>query len=124
MKTIFCVDDAEILADIIASRLATEGYIAHPFRDADLAFEMMLKEIPDLVVMDRSIDTQYGDDGIALCKKIRELPDGKRIKLIILSGLISNEDRERCEEIGVDEIVIKPYNTKKFVEMVNRLLQQ
>lgn len=122
IKTIFCIDDDETLAEVIAARLLSKGYNTLAFRDADEAIAKIEEVFPDLILIDKLIDSRYGEDGIALCKKIRSLPKGEKIKIVLLSGLIDDVDIKRGKAAGIDDFIHKPFEAKKFFKLIERLL--
>lgn len=124
MKTIYCVDDDETLAEILAARLKFKGFDAKEFNDADEAVKASESKMPDLIFLDKNMKNSYGNDGMDVCAKIRTIKGGDKVKVVILSGLINDEDRRKGELCGVDAYLDKPFESSELFELIEKLLNE
>lgn len=122
METIFCVDDDQTLVEIMGARLSFKGFDTKEFSEADEAVLAAEKNMPDLIFLDKNIDSSHGSDGMDICAKIRTMPAGKNVKVIILSGLINDDDRRKGDICGVDAYLDKPFESGELFELIDKLL--
>jgi CheY-like chemotaxis protein len=60
-------------------------------------------------------------DGFEMARRIRELPGGKAIRLIAMSGWGQPADRERARAAGIDEHLVKPVDPIRLRELLDQL---
>jgi two-component system, OmpR family, phosphate regulon response regulator OmpR len=122
LKKIVYIDDDLLLGELLVSRLEASGYEALAFSDTRIALDQIGQILPDLVVIDKIMDNLANQDGIDISKEIRKLLPG--IKIILLSGLIEDIDRERGKVAGIDQFVTKPFNPEQFLQLIADLLKE
>ena len=72
---------------------------------------------PTLVLLDIGMP---GMDGYEVAARMRQLPEGKDVTLIALTGWGQQEDRRRAERAGFDHHVTKPIDLDALPEIVRR----
>lgn len=116
---IFIIEDEEIVANLLSKKLSQQGYevkIASNSKDGLI----MLKEKPDLLLMDIAIPQE---DGFATIAEIRGDPILKDIAVIIISNSGQPAEIDKAKSLGVKERIIKTeFDLKKVVQMVEREL--
>ncbi|MBA3936949.1 MAG: response regulator [Planctomycetes bacterium] len=75
---------------------------------------------PQLVVLDLRMPMISGTD---LLRGLLAQPDLAGMRIVMLSGLIEERDRERCRQLGVAEIWQKPNDHAGYLELARRLVQ-
>ncbi len=103
---ILVVDD-EDARDVITGLLKRGGVNVRSASSATAAFEEILAKLPDILVSDIAMP---GEDGLALIKRIRRLPQarGGRIPAIALTAHARAEDRADALEAGFERHMPKP----------------
>ena len=86
--------------------------------DGELAYPMILKEKPDILITDIRMPFMDGLELSRLVKK--ELPD---IKILILSGYDEFEYAKKAIKIGVTEYLLKPISAAKLTEVLNAVAE-
>lgn len=124
METIFCIDDDQTLVEIMAARLGFKGFVTKEFTVVDEALEAAKKAMPDLIFLDKNLESSCGKDGMDVCAKLRTMPNGKNVKVIVLSGLINDDDRRKGEICGVDAYLDKPFESGELFELIDNLLHR
>ena len=82
--------------------------------DGELAYPMIIKEKPDILITDIRMPFM---DGLELCKLVKkELPD---IKILILSGYDEFDYAKEAIRLGVTEYLLKPISSGKLLEALN-----
>jgi len=64
-----------------------------------------------------------GRDGYDVCQVIKSSPDTLHIPVILLSGTFEPLDRDRALAVGCSEILTKPFEARKLIDTVDRLVQ-
>jgi CheY-like chemotaxis protein len=104
MSKILLVDDDSTMVSLLKTLLTMEGYQVATLMDkpGDLLENIRLAK-PDILL----IDIFLGDNnGLDIVRQIRQLPDLKRIKIVMVSG---TDKCDECLAAGADAFLLKPY---------------
>lgn len=122
MIKVFLVEDEFIVREGIKSRIQWEknGLVfCGEASDGELAFPMIKKEQPDIVITDIRMPFM---DGLELSRLIKkEMP---QIKIIILSGHEEFEYAKSAIGIGVEEYLLKPISSEELLQVVNHVAEK
>lgn len=114
---VFLVEDEMVIRRGIKNSIdwEKEGYIfCGEASDGELAYPMIIKEKPDILITD--IRKPFMD-GLELCKLVKkELPN---IKILILSGYDEFDYAKEAIRLGVTEYLLKPISSGKLLEALN-----
>ncbi|MFR8547788.1 MAG: response regulator [Lachnospiraceae bacterium] len=119
MIKIFLVEDEVIIRNGIKNniRWEEEGFLfAGEASDGELAWPMIRKAKPDILITDIRMPFMDGLELAALVRK--ELPD---TKIIILSGFGEFEYAKKAITLGITEYLLKPISSEKLLEVVKRI---
>lgn len=75
---------------------------------------------PDIVVLDYMLPDINGN---VVCKTIRENPDLKDIRILIISGMVNQAEVEKLMQAGADDFIKKPFNIEHVVERIVELVR-
>ncbi|WP_036228131.1 two-component system response regulator [Marinobacterium jannaschii] len=104
---VLVVDD-DITARMLANKaLITQGFEVILANDGVSAIEMFQTRRPHLVLMDVDMP---GLDGFQACKKLRELPHGKIVPILMVTGQDDLDSIESAYNAGATDFVPKPIN--------------
>jgi CheY-like chemotaxis protein len=111
-------------AIIATAFLTNHGMTCERVENGDAAVQHAVRTIdrPDLVLMDCLMPRL---DGYAATRQIRERESKlnlKRIPVIALTALSSEEDRQACFDAGMDAVLAKPFSEEDLSRTVNRWL--
>ena len=118
MRHILVVDDDINIGDLLQEALEGEGYRvsrAYSGTEAVLALEQAR---PDLVLLDLMLP---GIDGYQVC---RELRTKSNVPIIMLSAKGEIFDKVLGLELGADDYIIKPFDSKELVARVKAVLRR
>lgn len=114
---VFLVEDEMVIRRGIKNSIdwEKEGYIfCGEASDGELAYPMIIKEKPDILITDICMPFM---DGLELCKLVKkELPN---IKILILSGYDEFDYAKEAIRLGVTEYLLKPISSGKLLEALN-----
>ena len=104
MTKILLVEDDKSLREIYGVRLLAEGYDIVSAGDGEEALAMAIKERPQLIVSDVMMPKISGFDMLDILRSTTETRD---IKVIMMTALSSEDQRQRGEQLGADRYLVK-----------------
>lgn len=104
MTKILLVEDDKSLREIYGVRLLAEGYDIVSAGDGEEALAMAIKDRPDLIVSDVMMPKISGFDMLDI---LRSTTETKNIKVIMMTALSSEEQRQRGVSLGADRYLVK-----------------
>ena len=104
MTKILLVEDDKSLREIYGVRLLAEGYDIVSAGDGEEALALAIKERPALIVSDVMMPKISGFDMLDILRSTTETKD---IKVIMMTALSSEDQRQRGEKLGADRYLVK-----------------
>ena len=117
-RRILVVDDNKDAADSLAMLLGVLGNDVRTAGDGWRAVEVAGEYRPDLVFLDIGLP---GMDGYAVARKLRALPALGGSVLVAVTGYGSWDDRQRSEESGFYDHMVKPVEFTALEELLTAL---
>jgi len=118
-KKILIAEDEPSIVVALEYLLQRRGYDVHIARNGDEALKQVEAHVPDLVLLDVMMPLRSGYD---VCKRIRERPDWRHIKIVMLSAKGRDAEVNKGLAAGADLYVTKPFSTREMVEKIDGLL--
>ncbi len=112
MAKVLLVEDDINLRDIYSARLAAEGYDIITASDGEEALATAVREKPDLIILDVMMPKISGFDVLDI---LRSTPETKDTKIIMMTALSQDSDKQRGEALGVNKYLIKSQVTLEDV---------
>lgn len=75
--------------------------------------------MPDLIILDYMLPDINGN---VVCQTIRKNPNFEHMKIVIVSGVVNQDEINDLIKSGADEFVKKPFNLEKLIERIGQLL--
>src|SRR6056297_1466070 len=119
-KKILIVDDEKNIRDLLKFNLENEGYKTVDACDGKEALKKIDPEI-DLVILDLMLPEI---DGLNVCKNIRNNQAIGDLPIIMLTAKGEEIDRILGLELGADDYITKPFNTRELIARVKALLRR
>ena len=116
---ILVVDDDARLRSLLQRFLEDDGFVVRTAHDGSQMDKLMQRELFSLVVLDLMLP---GEDGISICKRLRE--DNSDIPIIMLTAKGSDSDRIAGLEAGADDYLPKPFNPKELLARIKAVLRR
>ncbi len=121
MTKIMLVEDDKSLREIYGVRLLAEGYDIVSAGDGEEALAMAIKERPQLIVSDVMMPKISGFDMLDI---LRSTTETKNIKVIMMTALSSEDQRQRGETLGADRYLVKSQvGIEDVVRVVHEVLE-
>ena len=103
-KKILLVEDDIALAAVYRSRLELEGFEINEVHNGEDALSAAVSFKPDLILLDAMMPKISGFDVLDI---LRNTPETTNIRVIMLTALSQPKDKERAEQLGVDDYLVK-----------------
>lgn len=117
-QKILIVDDDENIADLISLYLTKECFETSIVHDGEDALREAKEFKPDLMILDLMLP---GMDGYQVCREIRKTSN---LPIIMLSAKGETFDKVLGLELGADDYMIKPFDSKELVARVKAVLRR
>lgn len=104
MKKVLIVEDDDSLAAVYISRLEAEGFLVKRVPNGEEALAAALEFRPDIILLDVMMPKVSGFDVLDI---LRNTPETANLKVIMLTALSQEADRQRATELGVDDYLVK-----------------
>jgi DNA-binding response OmpR family regulator len=103
-KRVLLVEDDDALASVYQIRLQAEGFEVQRVVNGEDALAAAISFKPDLVLLDVMMPKISGFDVLDI---IRNTPETANLKVIMLTALSQESDKERARQLGVDDYLVK-----------------
>ena len=118
---ILVVDDDPEIVELFVDVLERDGRFE--IRTAATGYDagMITQEfMPDLIILDYMLPDINGN---VVCQTIRQKPEFESTKIIIVSGVVKQDEIDELLEAGADDFVKKPFNIEKLLARIAELLE-
>ncbi len=116
--SLLVVDDDNEIRNLLAQSLEMEGYEVDSAPDASVMMQKLSMRSFDLIIMDLMMP---GEDGISATRRLRATSD---TPIIMLTAKGEDIDRILGLEMGADDYVTKPFNTRELVARIRAVLRR
>ncbi len=120
-RRILVVDDDPEIVELFVDVLERDGRFEVRTANSGYDAGMVTQEFaPDLIILDYMLPDINGN---VVCRAIRQNPDFEHVKIIIVSGVVNQEEINDLLKEGANEFVRKPFNIEKLVEKIGGMLE-
>ncbi|MEN6427838.1 MAG: response regulator [Phycisphaerales bacterium] len=120
-KKVLVVDDDAEIVELITDILTRDG--RYDIRTASSGYEAgMVTQLfhPDLILLDYMLPDVNGN---VVCQTIRSNPEFENTRIIIVSGVIKQEEIDQLFKSGAESFIRKPFDISELTDKVNSALQ-
>lgn len=111
---VLVVDDDHDVADSTTMLLDMVGYDTRMVDNGLSALELIPQYLPQVVLLDIGLK---GLDGFETAKRIRELPQGRDLRLLAVTGYGDEETKKRAMACGCDDLLVKPMQWSELMSL-------
>ena len=115
---IMVADDDQNICELLRLYLEKEGYGVTLAHDGEAAVEQFFAEAPDLVLLDIMMPKL---DGWQVCRELRKKSN---TPIIMITAKGETFDKVLGLELGADDYVVKPFDTKEIVARIKAVLRR
>ena len=117
-QKILIADDEAQIREILKIYFEKEGFEVIEAEDGAAAILKVQSEKPDILLLDIMMPVL---DGIEVCKQVRKMSD---LPIIMVTAKDEDDDRIAGLEIGADDYITKPFNSREVVARVKAVLRR
>lgn len=121
MSKVLIVEDNELNLKLFRDLLLIQEHKVIISKDGINVTNLVLKETPDLILMDIQIN---GISGIDLIKTLKENPDTKHIPIIAITAFAMHYDEIEISKSGCDMYLPKPVSIDNFFKAVDSFINK
>ncbi|GAB4293688.1 MAG: response regulator [Myxococcota bacterium] len=118
-KTILLADDSVTIQKVVGLTIANQDYKLVAVGDGEEAIKRVKELSPDIVIADAVMPKK---NGYEVCRTLKTSPSTAKIPVIILAGTFEPYDEVKGKEVGVDAVIIKPFESAAFLNTVAKTL--
>jgi DNA-binding response OmpR family regulator len=119
LKRILLVEDDDGLASVYITRFQAEGFEIRRVANGEEALATALSYKPDLILLDVMMPKVSGFDVLDI---LRNTPETANLKIIMLTALSQDSDKQRADALGVDDYLVK--SQVVIADVVDRVRRQ
>ena len=101
---VFVVEDDVFMIELLANELKNSGLETYSFQTGQAAIDKFIELQPDVIVLDLLLPDK---NGFEVLREIRRLPNGVHAKVMVLSNMAEDADKEEAKRLGVQEYLVK-----------------
>lgn len=101
---ILLVEDDDSLASVYIERFEAEGFDVRHVANGEEALTNAIEYKPDLILLDVMMPKISGFDVLDI---LRNTPETANVRIVMLTALSQEKDKERAKEMGVDDYLVK-----------------
>lgn len=98
------VEDDDGLANVYQTRLEAEGFSVKRVPNGEDALAVAVEFKPDLIILDVMMPKVSGFDVLDI---LRNTPETANVKVIMLTALSQDTDKEKAQKLGADDYLVK-----------------
>jgi two-component system phosphate regulon response regulator PhoB len=121
MESILIIEDEVDIAKLVGFNFERNGYSVDIAHDGREGLEKILKNQPDLVILDLMLPEI---DGYKILKKMQRDTRSHSIPVIMLTAKSQIDDRLRGLELGADDYITKPFSPKELILRAKAILKR
>jgi len=117
---ILIADDEDVILQIMARKIASQGYEVITAKDGQQAWDKIVSEFPDVIILDLNMPQL---DGWAVLSKLRHHPPTKRWQpVIIVSAQHELDDFKKGVSLEADHYLTKPCQIEDILKAIRLML--
>lgn len=121
MARILCVEDNDDTQYMMHRRLSRAGHEVKVSQNGKQAVDWAKTLLPELIVMDLNLP---GMDGWEATRHLKSQPETQHIPIIVVTGRIGEESREKALAAGCDDFATKPVDFAGLLKKIEALLER
>lgn len=121
MESILIIEDEVDIAKLVGFNFERNGYSVDIAHDGREGLEKILKNQPDLVILDLMLPEI---DGYKILKKMQRDTRSHSIPVIMLTAKSQIDDRLKGLELGADDYITKPFSPKELILRAKAILKR
>jgi DNA-binding response OmpR family regulator len=118
LKKVVVGEDEDAIAYLIEAALGAAGWLCLHARDGEAVLELVLREQPDLLILDVLMPKL---DGLETVRRLKADPVNSKVPVLMLTSLAGVDDRVRGLGAGADDYLSKPFDLRELLARAQAL---
>ena len=118
-RTVLVVDDLESIRMLVTMSLQKDDFEVLEAADGVEGLAQMDGRSIDLVIVDIAMPRM---NGYRMIQELRQRPQYRTTPVLVLTGVLEQEDKQRGREVGATGWIVKPFKPQKLLETVRRVM--
>ncbi len=118
---ILVVEDEQAIAEMIMTSLEMAGYQVKRAANGQIAYQMILDDVPDLILADWMMPMMTG---LELAKRLKREENTAEIPIILLTAKSEEDDKINGFDAGIDDYVVKPFSPRELLARIRAVLRR
>jgi two-component system, OmpR family, phosphate regulon response regulator PhoB len=118
---ILVVEDEQAIAEMIMTSLEMAGYQVKRAANGQIAYQMVLDDVPDLILADWMMPMMTG---LELAKRLKREENTAEIPIILLTAKSEEDDKINGFDAGIDDYVVKPFSPRELLARIRAVLRR
>jgi len=120
-RTILIVEDEPDIRDMVKFALVGAGFNLLEAETTTQAENILLTQIPDLILLDWMLPET---SGIQFAKKLKKQTHSENIPIIMLTAKAAEDDKIKGLETGADDYITKPFSPRELIARIKTVLRR
>ena len=119
-QKIFLIEDDVFMVELLANELKNAGLETYSFQMGQAAIDKFTELQPNLILLDLLLPDK---NGFEVLREIRRLPNGVDAKVMIISNMAEDADKDEAKRLGVQEYLVKAnYSLPEILAKIQAIL--
>jgi excisionase family DNA binding protein len=121
MKKVLVVDDDDEIIELVVDILARDGRFETKTASSGYDAGILTQQFqPDLILLDYMLPDVNGN---IVCQTIKRNPEFENIRIIIVSGVVKQEEIDQLLKSGAEGFIRKPFDIREFTDKITAVLE-
>lgn len=120
-NTVLIIEDDEVARRTAERSLGKHGFTTLTATSGEDGLSIFAERNPAAVILDRGLPDI---DGLEVCKRIRAMPGGSSVPIILVTAQDDNDDIVEGLDAGADDYVTKPFNSDVLASRIRAILRR
>ncbi|MEY1555898.1 response regulator transcription factor [Yoonia sp. R2331] len=118
-KRVLLIEDEPNIIEAISFILSRDGFTVHTHEDGTTAMEKLVRQTPDMIILDVMLPGRSGYD---ILRDVRATAETKDLPVMMLTARGQTKDRELAERLGATLFLTKPFSNAEVLSHVRHLI--
>ncbi|PIP94900.1 MAG: hypothetical protein COW00_14355 [Bdellovibrio sp. CG12_big_fil_rev_8_21_14_0_65_39_13] len=121
--SVLVVDDDKKICDLIKAflKVGTEDLQTVVANDATQALFKLENQEFHVLILDQNLP---GKSGVEFVRQLRKMLKHSSIRVVLMSAILSKEDVQSALQVGIDDILVKPFTFAQMMAKIRPLLKK
>jgi CheY-like chemotaxis protein len=121
-KRVLIAEDSSVIQNLARKILEFQNYDITAVKNGEQVLQILEKEDFNILLLDINMPLM---DGMECVRRVRALPDQTKanVPIVAITGNAKNYTEEEFKTAGFNDVLVKPLNFDRLVEVVNQLTE-